>query len=624
MASPSRDAASMGDEQQAALKRKRNLPGTPDPQAEVIALSPRTLMATNRFLCEVCGKGFQRDQNLQLHRRGHNLPWKLKQREGQEIKKRVYVCPEATCIHHDPVRALGDLTGIKKHFSRKHGEKKWKCEKCAKRYAVHSDWKAHQKVCGTREYRCDCGTLFSRRDSFITHRAFCEALAEENARVSVHKMVEPGQSTGPEGNALANAAGELLDAPSSPLSQPTSGEPPHSEVLEPLVRDGCDIALKESRVSSFTSRRVPGPVLSLCLGTGLGPGPPCASDIIGCLRQSEAKAASKQMNKVLCVDSERDERAQWPLPLASAGIFTSMLTASNSDSESQGYATGRYTSNGMVGLSMGMNSLISSSTSSQFASSTYVENGFISSKRHRQHTGGAQLPATTLLQKAAMMGSTKSSSFLFRNFGLARNSGSLSPDESRQHDSWAGVASSQSRSWHSSLSTRSAAEHLRLHCGPGYEVMGARGSYSTVYGGQESALGFRDSCGEGPARLQNASHVASSSLNITMLDGNNNHQRAAQDPLHEGSMIQDGIACTEFEGSQRYERHEANRMTLDFLGVGGHSRSAGVAMGMEQNPSQRDVVSKNLLIAGVKLEPLIYLQDNMQARTGGHSSAPDC
>ncbi|CAH8387095.1 unnamed protein product [Eruca vesicaria subsp. sativa] len=164
-------------------KRKRNLPGNPDPDAEVIALSPTSLMATNRFICEVCNKGFKRDQNLQLHRRGHNLPWKLKQRTNKElVKKKVYICPEKTCVHHDPARALGDLTGIKKHFSRKHGEKKWKCDKCSKKYAVMSDWKAHSKICGTREYRCDCGTLFSRKDSFITHRAFCDALAEESAR----------------------------------------------------------------------------------------------------------------------------------------------------------------------------------------------------------------------------------------------------------------------------------------------------------------------------------------------------------------------------------------------------------------------------------------------------------
>ncbi|KAE8010223.1 hypothetical protein FH972_006610 [Carpinus fangiana] len=162
------------------VKKKRNQPGTPDPAAEVIALSPTTLMATNRFVCEICKKGFQRDQNLQLHRRGHNLPWKLKQRTSTEIRKRVYVCPEPSCVHHNPARALGDLTGIKKHFCRKHGEKKWKCEKCSKKYAVQSDWKAHLKTCGTREYKCDCGTIFSRRDSFITHRAFCDALSDEN------------------------------------------------------------------------------------------------------------------------------------------------------------------------------------------------------------------------------------------------------------------------------------------------------------------------------------------------------------------------------------------------------------------------------------------------------------
>ncbi|KAI9093243.1 hypothetical protein K1719_027257 [Acacia pycnantha] len=189
------------------LKRKRNLPGNPDPEAEVIALSPKTLMATNRFLCEICGKGFQRDQNLQLHRRGHNLPWKLKQRTSKEPRKRVYLCPEKTCVHHDPSRALGDLTGIKKHFCRKHGEKKWKCEKCSKRYAVQSDWKAHSKTCGTKEYKCDCGTIFSRRDSFITHRAFCDALAEETARVNAASTMANsflgytfiGNSQGPAG-----------------------------------------------------------------------------------------------------------------------------------------------------------------------------------------------------------------------------------------------------------------------------------------------------------------------------------------------------------------------------------------------------------------------------------------
>ncbi|KAJ0250512.1 hypothetical protein HA466_0138350 [Hirschfeldia incana] len=183
---------------QSSQKKKRNQPGNPDPEAEVMALSPKTLMATNRFICEICNKGFQRDQNLQLHKRGHNLPWKLKQRSTKDvIRKKVYLCPEPSCVHHHPSRALGDLTGIKKHFFRKHGEKKWKCEKCSKKYAVQSDWKAHAKTCGTKEYKCDCGTLFSRRDSFITHRAFCDALAEESARAIKNPILIQTSSSPP-------------------------------------------------------------------------------------------------------------------------------------------------------------------------------------------------------------------------------------------------------------------------------------------------------------------------------------------------------------------------------------------------------------------------------------------
>ncbi|KAK1387188.1 Zinc finger protein MAGPIE [Heracleum sosnowskyi] len=136
------------------------------PDAEIVALSPRTLMATNRFWCDVCEKGFQREQNLHFHRREHNLPWKLKRRTSHEIRKKVYICPEQDCVHHDPSRALGDLTGIKKHFLRKHGEKKFCCNKCNKMYAVvFSDWKARDKICGTKEYICECGTTFSRRDN---------------------------------------------------------------------------------------------------------------------------------------------------------------------------------------------------------------------------------------------------------------------------------------------------------------------------------------------------------------------------------------------------------------------------------------------------------------------------
>ncbi|KAG7015337.1 Protein indeterminate-domain 1 [Cucurbita argyrosperma subsp. argyrosperma] len=216
-----------------AVKKKRNLPGMPDPEAEVIALSPETLLATNRFVCEICNKGFQRDQNLQLHRRGHNLPWKLRQRTSKEVKKKVYVCPEPSCVHHHPSRALGDLTGIKKHFCRKHSEKKWKCDRCSKKYAVKSDWKAHSKICGTREYRCDCETVFSRRDSFITHRAFCDALTKEAAvtlspataeipNLESDPQVQPPSCSSPPPTAASLSATSAAAA--APVAPPSSTE----------------------------------------------------------------------------------------------------------------------------------------------------------------------------------------------------------------------------------------------------------------------------------------------------------------------------------------------------------------------------------------------------------------
>ncbi|KAL5732345.1 hypothetical protein ACOSQ2_032037 [Xanthoceras sorbifolium] len=195
-------------------------------------------MATNRYICEVCHKGFQRDQNLQLHRRGHNLPWKLKQRPSNtQVKKRVYVCPEPNCVHHDPSRALGDLTGIKKHFCRKHGEKKWKCDKCSKRYAVQSDWKAHTKICGTREYRCDCGTIFSRKDSFVTHRAFCDALTEESYKVN--------QNLAATGGMLQNQAQELFTS-----SMPSSDSGSNTMMNLSISSENMDNSLRPLSLSS--------------------------------------------------------------------------------------------------------------------------------------------------------------------------------------------------------------------------------------------------------------------------------------------------------------------------------------------------------------------------------------
>ncbi|GAY68424.1 hypothetical protein CUMW_263990 [Citrus unshiu] len=85
---------------------------------------PFTSSENDGYVCEICNHGFQRDQNLQMHRRRHKVPWKLLKRETKEVNKRVFVCPEPSCLHHDSCHALGDFVGIKKHFRRKHNNHK--------------------------------------------------------------------------------------------------------------------------------------------------------------------------------------------------------------------------------------------------------------------------------------------------------------------------------------------------------------------------------------------------------------------------------------------------------------------------------------------------------------------
>ncbi|XP_047084875.1 zinc finger protein ENHYDROUS-like [Lolium rigidum] len=367
-------------------KKKRALPGMPDPDAEVIALSPKTLMATNRFVCEICSKGFQRDQNLQLHRRGHNLPWKLRQRSGKEVRKRVYVCPEPTCVHHDKSRALGDLTGIKKHFCRKHGEKKWKCEKCAKKYAVQSDWKAHAKTCGSREYRCDCGTLFSRRDSFITHRAFCDALAEDaKARAP---PAEDGTSTAGAPLALPPPSQAPLLAAPVPLQQ-LPPPPAPAPAPAPQQEDNQEreiVAAPSEPVVQFTAP-APAPMMQ---------SPPSVNGANVSASTSSVSANSQSLLGSMFAPSSvaqppqyHPERANKPPPLCLATDASSSLYSAPASADRQ------------------------------------------------QHLAPPPSPsphmsATALLQKAAQMGATSSSSSFLRGLGLDVSSSSQASTSSGQ------------------------------------------------------------------------------------------------------------------------------------------------------------------------------------------------
>ncbi|RDX94549.1 Protein indeterminate-domain 4, chloroplastic, partial [Mucuna pruriens] len=283
----------------------------------------------------------------------------------------------------------------KKHYSRKHGEKKWKCDKCSKKYAVQSDWKAHSKTCGTREYRCDCGTLFSRRDSFITHRAFCDALAHESARhppnmnpLGTHHLYGTNHMSLGLGGQLQNQA-----STNSILS--LGSAPKYEHLISPNLHHSSSFGVQSPPQSSFfmtdpnqafqdLQSQQQGPLFSNKQLHGLMQLP----DLQGTTNNNSTSASSVSSS---ANNTNLFNLTFFPNANTSGSIINDhQFNMSGGNNNNQGTAT-LYSTNSPVSSQVG------SGLSSLFGNSSMQQDNMSLSPH---------MSATALLQKAAQMGST--------------------------------------------------------------------------------------------------------------------------------------------------------------------------------------------------------------------------
>ncbi|PAN06630.1 hypothetical protein PAHAL_1G277500 [Panicum hallii] len=188
----------------ASAQEQRQEAAKGDGGYEVMELDAAELLAEHVHFCEICGKGFRRDANLRMHMRAHgdrfktldalSRPGQGKPKPPARDREVRFSCPFAGCNRnraHRRFRPLKSAVCARNHFRRSHCPKLYACERCdgKKRFAVLADLRSHLRHCGEEaQWRCSCGTTFSRKDKLFGHLALFEghtpAVTEPNKNVA--------------------------------------------------------------------------------------------------------------------------------------------------------------------------------------------------------------------------------------------------------------------------------------------------------------------------------------------------------------------------------------------------------------------------------------------------------